>query len=236
MLKQEGIVLIDKPSGWTSHDVVAKIRSVTGIKKVGHAGTLDPLATGLLIVLVGRKFTRLQDSFMKQDKVYFCQAQLGIETDSYDIDGEVVGQLAWKELQQKFGDEKIVTEVISQVIPSFIGRVAQTVPPFSAVKIGGKKLYEKARKGKINQNELPVRMVTITRIDVLKVIVDARRHQILVNFEIACGSGTYIRSLVHDIGQKLGMGATVKQLRRLQIGQFNVEQAQTLDEFCAMYT
>lgn len=228
MEKQEkltqGILLIDKPTGWTSFDVVAKIRRLSGVKKVGHAGTLDPLATGLLIVLVGKTYTKLQDSFVKQDKTYLCTVKLGLSTDSYDIDGQIVAQADWDSY-------KNISEFeIKQALSNFQGKIIQTVPAFSAVKKNGKKLYDLARKGKIDVKNLPSREVEIKKIELLSFRHDEQKKDLTFDFKINCSSGTYIRSLVHDLGQKLGCGATVMALRRIKIGPYNIAQAQLIDQ------
>lgn len=208
-----GIVLIDKPSGITSHDVVDQVRRATGVKRIGHAGTLDPLATGLLIILISREFTKQQSKFLKQDKQYLVTGRLGIVTDSYDIDGQVLKEANKQEV------EKITKEDIETALQSFKGEITQTVPAYSAVKVKGKKLYELARKDKINLKKLPQRQVTIQSIKLMKI----NKEKGEFTLQIDCSSGTYIRSLVHDLGEKLGTGATVVQLRRTKIGKMKVE-------------
>lgn len=208
-----GIVLVDKPSGITSHDVVNRVRKATGIKKIGHAGTLDPLATGLLIILISREFTRQQSKFLKQDKQYLVTGRLGITTDSYDIDGKVTKEVDKAEV------EKVTKEEIEEALQSFKGEITQTVPAYSAVKVKGKKLYELARKDKVDLKKLPKRQMTIQNIELVE--FDGKKGEF--NLKVDCSSGTYIRSLVHDLGQKLGVGATVVQLRRTKIGKMKVE-------------
>lgn len=214
-----GILLIDKPSGITSHDVVYRVRKKTGVKRVGHAGTLDPLATGLLIVLVSREFTKKQDQFMKQDKEYLCEAQLGIETDTYDIQGKVIRE----------SSPEITQDVLEKILDKFMGKIIQTVPAFSAVKVKGEKLYNKARKGEIEKKDLPSREVEIKRLE----LVDFNDSQQKFSLIIECSSGTYIRSLVHDMGQEIGVGATITSLRRTKIGSYSIEQALDLESFVA---
>ncbi len=221
---QEGIVLIDKPSGITSHDVIYQVRRKTGIKRVGHAGTLDPLASGLLIVLIGRQFTKLQDQFLKADKIYSCTAQFGLTTDSYDITGKITQQADWQ-LTQQLSQQQILS-----AMKEFVGSIKQTVPAFSAVKIKGQKLYELARKGQADQVQLPVKTVTIKDFSLKNFYLDQSKQQLSIDFEIACSSGTYIRSLIHDLGQSLKIndqiiGATITALRRMAIDQFRVEKA-----------
>lgn len=261
----EGVLLIDKPSGKTSHDVIDGIRRISGVKKVGHAGTLDPLATGLLIVLVGRAYTKRQPEFMHHSKTYQVTAQLGIETDTYDSDGKVVRTASWRDLK------RIDRSDIEQLLPGFTGEIAQTVPPFSAVKRGGKKLYELARAGQLQaSSELPTRDITIHELKLLDFwreepsdsakatvkstkaaineaesntsfvkttssvvetttsFVETAASNLFFSLELTCSPGTYVRSLVHDIGQKLAVGATVSSLRRTAIGEWHVSQAEPL--------
>jgi tRNA pseudouridine55 synthase len=217
--QQKGLILVDKDQDWTSHDVVAKMRSLVGVKKIGHAGTLDPLATGLLIILVGREFTRLQDQFMKQDKEYEVEAQFGIETDSYDAMGKVINKVDWEKVNT------LTQEKIEAVMKDLTGEIVQTVPAFSAVKVKGKKLYQKARKGKIDLATLPKRTVNIYKFKLAEFKKDQKNQQLLVKFTTKVSSGTYIRSLIHDLGKILQVGAHVTQLRRVSIGNINVDKA-----------
>lgn len=216
---QSGIALIDKPTGWTSHDVVNKVRRLTGIKRVGHAGTLDPLATGLLIILIGREFTKMQDLFLKQPKEYEVTAQFGITTDSYDSDGETIAQ-APLELINALTQQKI-----QQAMKPFIGQINQQVPIFSAVKVKGKKLYQHGRKQRSGESDetenpiLPIKQVTVESFELLNLDLP------YADFRVDCSSGTYIRSLIHDVGQSLSTGATVTQLRRTKIGEYSVTNA-----------
>ncbi len=222
-----GILLIDKPSGLTSHDVVYKVRKKTGVKRVGHAGTLDPLATGLLIILVGREFTKRQTEFLKQDKEYLCRVQLGVETDTYDIDGQITKKAEWEEIS------RVTQEDLEKVLENFRGEIIQTVPAYSAVKVKGEKLYQKARKGEINKEDLPSRKVSIKELELMEFEKNDRKQEVFSTIKVECGSGTYIRSLVHDIGQKLGVGATVSSLRRTSIGEHRLEDAVSLQSFVA---
>ena len=218
----ENILLIDKPAGMTSHDVVDRVRRLTGEKRVGHAGTLDPLATGLLIVLVGREATKRQAEFLHLDKKYECVAGFGVETDTYDREGKVVATAPWEKVMQLTRDD------VENVLPQFRGKIQQRVPAFSAVKVKGKKLYEKARKNssEIVRDELPVRTVEIFSLEIVDFEKNEKKQKIFCTLLIHCGSGTYIRSLVHDLGQILGIGATVSELRRTEIGSFSVKNAQ----------
>lgn len=220
---QQGIILIDKDQDWTSHDVVAKLRGLVGVKKIGHAGTLDPLATGLLIILVGREFTKLQDQFMKQDKEYEVEAEFGKTTDSYDAMGEVVTEASWAEVS------KISEEDINKAIAKLTGKIEQTVPAYSAVKVKGKKLYQKARKGNIDLSTLPTRMVNIYSFELKEFNKDLKNKRLTVKFFTKVSSGTYIRSLIHDLGQLLQVGAYVTQLRRVSIGTVKIDRAEKIE-------
>ncbi|AKL98170.1 tRNA pseudouridine(55) synthase TruB [Endomicrobium proavitum] len=202
-----GILLADKPGQITSFKTVHKIKKILNVKKTGHCGTLDPAATGLLIVLVG-KATKLQDKFMKQDKVYRSSFLLGTITDSGDLDGKVL----------ELKDASLVTEEgVKKALKKFEGEIFQIPPMFSALKINGKKLCDLARKG-IEVERAP-RKITIKKIELLSFkdnIADVR---------VECSSGTYIRTLAEDVGKILGCGATVAKLRREKIGNFNVADA-----------
>ncbi len=202
-----GILNIDKPAGWTSHDVVAKVRRLLGQKSVGHAGTLDPLATGVLLICVGQA-TRVSEYLMAGRKVYRATVRLGLETDTYDMDGAVVAERDAPELTR----EELVT-----TLDHFTGRIEQTPPAYSAIKQDGVPAHRKARRGEIVT--LQPRQVTIYSIDVLA------WNSPHVAFDVTCDPGTYIRSLAHDLGAWLGCGATLIELRRLQSGQFRVEDA-----------
>jgi len=216
------ILLIDKPTGMTSHDVVDFMRHKTGIKRIGHAGTLDPLATGLLIVLVGRSATKRQMEFLKQDKEYLCTAQLGITTDTYDHDGQITNKTKWQQVSE------VTKNQIEQAIKKLTGEIKQQVPAFSAVKQKGKKLYQLARRGQIETANLPVRTITIYAFDLLELQKDEAKQTLAIKLRVKCSSGTYIRSLVHDLGRNLGVGAVVLELRRTKIGSYSIENAQQL--------
>ena len=205
------VLLIDKPKGWTSFDVVGKTRSQlrqeTGQKvKVGHAGTLDPLATGLLIVLVG-KATKRQDEYMKQDKVYEVTMKLGQTSTTADDEGE---KTAVSERQPN-------KEELEHAVHSFIGDISQVPPAYSAIKVNGQRAYKLARAGK--EVTIEPRQVTIHSIENLNYSYPE------VKFTTKVSSGTYIRSLVTDIGEKLGVGAYMSDLRRTQIGDFSITDA-----------
>lgn len=212
----EEVLLIDKPKGWTSFDVVGKIRSQLSKQaghrvKVGHAGTLDPLATGLLIVLVG-KATKQQDSFMKQDKVYEVTMKLGQTSTTADEEGEKTAVSSRKPTQSE----------LSEALMAFTGTISQVPPAYSAIKIDGQRAYKLARAGK--DVKIEPRQVTIYD------ITDVTYEYPHVSFTTKVSSGTYIRSLVTDIGDKLGTGAYMTDLRRTQIGHFSIEAAEELDD------
>lgn len=208
-----GIILnINKPAGLTSFGVVRRIRRITGVKKVGHAGTLDPFATGVLILLVGRKATRRFDEFASLDKSYSAIFRFGLTTDSHDITGET--------LSDKPADIK--ESDIQSVLADYQGEVDQVPPMFSAKKVNGKRLYKLARQGKRVERE--VSKVTIHQIDAQPV---SRRD---FRFDITCSKGTYIRALARDIGSKLGVGACVTELTRTAIGEYNLDTALLLEE------
>lgn len=206
-----GLLLIDKPSGITSFKVTHKIRKILNVKKTGHCGTLDPSATGLLLVLIG-KATKLQGSFMKKDKIYTSSFLMGITTDTGDLDGNITS---------KNGILDIDIEKIAEVVETFRDEILQIPPMYSALKYNGKKLYELARRG-IEVERKP-RKVIIKQFDIL-----SYKHDIL-NVKIFCSSGTYIRTLARDLGDLLGCGATVKTLRRDVIGVFDVKDALSFD-------
>lgn len=222
MFDSEHIVFVDKPTNLSSHQVVKIFRQKTGEKRVGHAGTLDPLATGLLIILVGRNATRQQSLFLKLDKEYECTMQLGVETDTYDVKGRVVRVVPWSEV------EHITRTDVEKILSQFRGRIQQTVPAFSAVKIHGKSLYKRALHGNLLPEDLPIKEIEIFELELTNFAKDEAVQKILVQLRVHCSSGTYIRSLVHDIGRELGVGAVVTQLRRTKIGEYSVENAQQI--------
>ncbi len=206
-----GVLLVDKPRGVTSHDVVSLVRKQFNIKKVGHAGTLDPAATGLLILLLGRA-TKKSNSFLNAAKTYHVKCRLGIATDTDDGEGEVIATHAF---------DKLTITKISDVIKGFEGEILQAVPRYSAVKRNGKKLYQLAREGK--KFSLPERIVTIYSIKIKEIELP------FVIMEVNCSKGTYIRSLCRDIGQELGCGGCVWQLNRLSSEPFSVKKAIKLE-------
>lgn len=213
------ILLVDKPLGWTSFDVVNKlrwkIRKLYNVKKfkVGHAGTLDPLATGLLIICTGKK-TKESESFMSQSKVYTGTILLGKTTPSFDLETEY---------NKTFPTDHITEEKIQEVTKGFIGKQLQTPPIFSAKKIDGKRAYESARAGK--KIKMRENLITINDFS-----VDSTNFP-KINFEIHCSKGTYIRSIANDFGEKLDTGATLIELRRTASGDFTIDDAKGVDEW-----
>jgi len=203
---QNAMVLIDKPMDWTSFDLCGKLRGALRIKKVGHAGTLDPMATGLVIVCVG-KGTKHVDSFMAQEKEYTGTIRLGEGTPSYDKESAVEQTAPW---------EHITDEELLAARDAFLGDIQQVPPMFSAIKIKGKKLYELARKGK--EIERPARDVYVSKFDLWRDDADAQN----LHFRVVCGKGTYIRSLAHDLGEAVGTHAHLTALRRERIGDYSV--------------
>jgi tRNA pseudouridine55 synthase len=207
-----GVVIIDKPSGWTSHDVVAKIRNLIKAKKVGHTGTLDPFATGVLPLTLGHA-TRLTNYFLASDKGYHGVMRFGFATTTYDVDGEPLGEDTQPQL-----DPLKLQEIFSR----YQGTIDQTLPPYSAKKVQGRPLYSYARKG----IEVPstTKTVTIKSFKLLGV------NQCEAEFELSCTAGTYARSLAHDVGMDYGSGAHLVRLRRTRSGEFPIEDAVPLSE------
>lgn len=214
-----GFLFIDKQPEWTSHDVVAKARGITRIKKIGHAGTLDPMATGLVVLGVGRA-TKLLRYVQDLRKTYVAEVTFGIATDSLDADGEVLS-----EQPMAFSEADLLAK-----IPGFVGEIQQVPPMVSAIKIGGRRLHELAREGV--EVERPARSVTIYSIDLLSFVPGEFP---VASLSIECGKGTYIRSLGDDLGVALGGRAHLTALRRVRNGEVSVEEhAITLDELDAM--
>lgn len=215
----DSVLLIDKPSGWTSFDVVAKIRNTLKVKKVGHAGTLDPLATGLLILCTGRKTKEISE-IQNADKEYLVEFQLGATTPSYDAEFEP---------ENHVDASHLTIEMLAQAMRLFTGEIDQRPPNFSAVKVKGKRAYELARRGV--EMELQPKKVKILEFTLLEFLPGA-----LVHARVRCSKGTYIRSLVHDLGQRLGVGAYMTNLRRTAIGNYRIEQADTVADFLKKYS
>lgn len=208
------VLLIDKPKGWTSFDVVKKVRGTLKIKKVGHAGTLDPLATGLLIVCTG-KMTKTIDSIQAQTKEYIVDFRLGATTPSYDAEFPA----------ENIVDARHITaEAVAAAILPFIGEISQLPPQFSAVKVDGKRAYAAARAGQTV--EVKPRFITVHAYELLdfRPAADAESG-VWGRARITCSKGTYIRTLVHDLGQALGVGGYILELRRTRIGDYHVDNA-----------
>ncbi|RYY65380.1 MAG: tRNA pseudouridine(55) synthase TruB [Chitinophagaceae bacterium] len=213
---EEGqVILLDKPLHWTSFDVVRKIRNAIKIKKVGHAGTLDPLATGLLIICTG-KFTKKINEYMAAEKEYTGSFTLGAVTPTYDLESDATD----------FKDTgHLTSDTIEAATQSFIGHIKQMPPLYSAIKKEGVALYTLARRGK--EVELESRDIFIKEFEISSIALP------LVYFRVVCSTGTYIRSLAHDFGAALGCGAYLSELRRTRIGEFWTTGAESIDEFVA---
>ncbi|OGZ63130.1 MAG: tRNA pseudouridine(55) synthase TruB [Candidatus Spechtbacteria bacterium RIFCSPLOWO2_02_FULL_38_8] len=236
------MLLINKPSGPTSHDIVDDVRRITGERRVGHAGTLDPFAEGLLIVLVGREETRKQAEFLNMDKMYEATITLGIETDTLDLTGLPV-KSKFSILNFQFSNNfQIPISKIKKALKKFEGEQMQMPPQFSAKKIKGKKAYELARQGKIF--ELKPKHVKIHWIKLLNYQTIAPptsyKNETAAGFaelelRLKVSSGTYIRALARDIGREVGTGAYIKKLKRTKIGKYNLKDAITTDDLRKEY-
>ncbi len=215
----DGIINVYKEAGFTSHDVVAKLRGILGQKKIGHTGTLDPMATGVLPVCCG-KATKVCELLADKDKTYQAVCRLGIVTDTQDMTGNVLEESSVK---------NITKENVTAAVESFLGESMQIPPMYSALKVNGKKLYELAREGKTVERK--PRPITIHKIQILQIDIEDQTFSI----EVTCSKGTYIRTLCHDIGQKLGTGAAMQSLVRTRVGTFAIEDAMTLGELENLY-
>ncbi len=209
----EGIINIDKSSGWTSHDVVAKIRSLLKIKRVGHAGTLDPMATGVLLICFGAA-TKISSALMNGEKEYEVTLRLGQETDTQDASGKMLRSCV---------PPLFSRQILEETLSSFVGTISQMPPMYSAIKIGGVPLYKLARKG-LDIERAP-RLITIKSMQLLK--VDGND----ITFNVACSKGTYVRTLCADIGTRLSVYGHAYSIRRLRAGYFSIDTAITLDAF-----
>ena len=207
------VILIDKPIGWSSFKVVYKVRQAAGVKKVGHAGTLDPLASGLLILCTGKK-TKEITKYQDLEKTYTGIITLGKSSLSMDLETEVYSTKSTEGISEK---------QIFDVRDSFVGKITQIPPMYSAIKVNGKALYKSARKGKII-DRIP-REITIYSFDIKNISLPS------IEFEIVCSKGTYIRSIANDFGEKLGCGGLLSSLRRTRIGDYNVNNAIDTNEF-----
>lgn len=222
------ILNVYKEKGWTSFDVVAKLRSILHIKKIGHAGTLDPLAEGVLVVLTNED-TKKQSDFLKLDKEYIAEIAFGLQSKTYDLEGPPIffqGEIDKDKLDQDF----------QKIINNYIGEIPQKVPPYSAVKVKGQKLYKKARKQNINEIELPVKKVNIYNIEISdkyeRVFEQNGASKALPVYKVkmACSSGTYIRSLAHDLGKDLGVDGILAGLLRTRIGSYELKDSKRVNE------
>lgn len=211
--EQGKLLLIDKPLRWTSFDVIRKLRNIIRIKKIGHAGTLDPLATGLLIVCTG-KFTKMINDYMAKEKEYTGSITLGAVTPTYDLESEP---------QNFLPIEHLTKEKIVEATKPFTGEIMQVPPAHSAIKIDGKRVYELARQGK--EVKIDPRKVTISEFQITRIEMP------VVEFKVVCSTGTYIRSLANDFGAALGCGAYLSSLIRTRIGEFKLEDAVSMEEF-----
>ena len=212
------ILLLDKPLDWTSFDVVKRVRSILQIRRIGHAGTLDPKATGLLIVCTGRQTKNIHE-FVGLEKEYVGTMELGVITPSFDSETEPTERRSWSD---------VTREKIEEASLKFVGRQLQVPPMYSASKYGGKPLYKYARKGRTVPRE--PKEIEVADFEIRNVVLP------FVDFRITCSKGTYIRSLVHELGQALGCGATLRALRRTRIGAHTVEAAMTLEELSLQRT
>ena len=217
-LQAGSIENIDKPEGWTSFDVVNKLRQATGVKKVGHAGTLDPFATGVLLVCFA-KATKQVSELMALDKEYVGMVELGIKTDSHDVTGKIV---------DRFEVPPLSVEQVEQALTKYRGEILQRPPMFSAIKQGGRRLYKIARAGKTV--EVEPRPVIIYDLQM------TRFESPLLEIRMVCSRGTYVRALARDLGDDLGCGAVLKSLRRTRIGNYRVEESFQVEQFIASLT
>ena len=216
IFKNDGIVLLNKSRGISSFKAINKLKWIIGSGKVGHAGTLDPIAEGLLIVMINNA-TKFSDNLMKKDKEYFVELELGYETDTYDTEGEIT--------EKYEGNLNISDEKILEVINSFTGEIMQVPPMYSAIKINGEKLYELARKGiEVEREARKVKIYSIREINV------ENKEKCRISFYTEVSSGTYIRSLVRDIGRKLGVYATMTRLVRTKIDKYSIDESVSLEE------
>lgn len=216
IFKSDGIVLLNKSRGISSFKAINKLKWIIGSSKVGHAGTLDPIAEGLLIVMINNA-TKFSDNLMKRDKEYFVELELGYETDTYDIEGEIT--------EKYEGNINISDEKIIEAVNSFAGEIMQVPPMYSAIKINGEKLYELARKGiEVEREARKVKIYSIREINV------EHKEKCRISFYTEVSSGTYIRSLVRDIGRKLGVYATMTKLVRTKIDKYSIEESVLLEE------
>jgi tRNA pseudouridine55 synthase len=214
---KEHLLLLDKPIGKTSFHLVAALRKASHIRKIGHAGTLDPFATGVMVLLVGQSYTRLSPLFLNQDKEYLATVRLGISTDTFDRDGKILQENACVPSLSE----------IQQALQQFQGTILQLPPMFSAKKQGGQKLYELARKGiEVERQKVEITLSTT-------LLVYEYPH---LELKISCSKGTYIRSIADDLGKTLGTGAHLSALTRTRSGPFHLADCLSLEKACALHT
>ena len=210
----QGILIINKPQGYTSQDVVSKVKKILNVKKAGHTGTLDPMATGVLPVLIG-EYTKLSKYLIEHDKTYVAKLKLGLKTDTGDLEGNVI--------EEKEFDKSILEKSnVENVLKSFLGKQKQIPPMYSAIKINGKKLYEYAREG--IEVEVEPRDIELYKLNLLSIENDE------IEFEVSCSKGTYIRVVCEDIAKTLGTIGTMSNLNRTIVDKFNISQAITFEE------
>ncbi len=218
--QKSGFIIINKPSGPTSFNIISKLRKIIGIKKIGHAGTLDPFASGVLICAIGRDATKRIREFVGMDKEYIAEIFLGAETDTYDRTGHITHNTKHR---------TISIRKIEEVIKKFIGPQKQVPPMYSAIKRSGKKLYEYAREGK--EIERGFSEIEIYDIEILNPLqLSLQEGGQILKIKVKCSSGTYIRSLAYDIGKEIGCGAYLQELERTAIGEFRIEDAVNIEK------
>lgn len=222
-----GLALIDKPQGWTSHDVVARLRKIAGTRRVGHAGTLDPMATGLLLIGINSA-TKLLTFLVGEDKTYIATIRLGASTISDDKESEVL----------EFGDEKkilaLTEPVVEAAIENFRGLIMQVPSSVSAIKVDGERAYAKVRSGEeVNLKARPVEITKFVMVGSPQHLVEGEKTFFDVDVQVDCSSGTYIRALARDLGEVIGVGGHLTALRRTRIGKYKIEQAQKLEDLTA---
>jgi tRNA pseudouridine55 synthase len=217
-----GLVVVDKQAGMTSHDVVARVRRLAGTRKVGHAGTLDPMATGVLVLGLNRA-TRLLGHLTLTDKTYAATIRLGVSTTTDDAEGEVTGTAP---------TDALTDEAVRKALTAFVGEIDQVPSAVSAIKIAGKRAYARVRDGEVV--ELPARRVTIHSLDVVSTSLEGATAE--VEIEVHCSSGTYIRAIARDLGEELRVGGHLTALRRTAVGPFGIETAHSLDQLAESFT
>jgi tRNA pseudouridine55 synthase len=215
-----GLVVVDKQAGMTSHDVVARVRRLAGTRKVGHAGTLDPMATGVLVLGLNRA-TRLLGHLTLTDKRYAATIRLGVSTTTDDAEGEVIATAPTGALTD---------EAVRQALEAYVGEIDQVPSAVSAIKIAGKRAYARVRDGEVV--ELPARRVTVHSLEVVSTSLGDAAE---VDIEVHCSSGTYIRAIARDLGEALGVGGHLTALRRTAVGPFGIDSARTLDELAESF-